>query len=107
MSALIFLKYDSEAIQAAMAAALLNFNNAHPDLSYAKIGKVIEREPPSIHSYICLGTEMPMSCWLKLTAKWPELEDRLIYHLDEAERAFRAKQRELRLAVPDQGEKAA
>jgi hypothetical protein len=46
--------------------------------------------------------EMPMSCWLKLTAMHgPSLEDRLIFHLDEAEKAFRAKQRELRLPAPD------
>lgn len=100
MSALIFLKYDCEAIQAAMSAALLKFNNAHPELSYAKIGKVIEREAPSVHSYICSTTEMPMSCWLKATAKWPELQDRLEYELDEAEKAYAAKQRELRLDVP-------
>lgn len=107
MSPLIFLKYDCEAIQAAMAGALCNFNAAHPELTYAKIGKVIEREAPSIHEYICGGREMPMSCWLKLTAKWPEMEDRLIYHLDESEKAFRAKQRELRLPVPMSEDKAA
>jgi len=107
MSALIFLKYDCDAIQAATAAALLNFNAAHPELSYAKIGRECEREAPSIHEYICGGREMPMSCWLKLTAKWPELEDRLIYHLDEAEKAFRAKQRSLRLPVPAPEEAAA
>jgi hypothetical protein len=100
MSALLFLKYDCEAIQAAMAVALCNFNAAHPNLSYAKIGRECEREASSIHAYICEGREMPMSCWLKLTAKWPELEDRLIYHLDEGEKAFRAKQRELRLPAP-------
>ena len=107
MSAFIFLKYDCDAIQAAMAAALLNFNAAHPDLSYSKIGRACEREASSIHAYICEGREMPMSCWLKLTAKWPEIEDRLIFHLDEAEKAFRAKQRELRLPAPEPSEIAA
>lgn len=107
MSALLFLKYDCEAIQAAMAVALCNFNAAHPELSYAKIGKQIEREASSVHEYICGGREMPMSCWLKLTAKWPEMEDRLIYHLDEAEKSFRAKQRELRLPAPEPEERAA
>jgi hypothetical protein len=107
MNALLFLKYDCEAIQAAMAAALCNFNAAHPELSYAKIGKQIEREASSVHEYICGGREMPMSCWLKLTAKWPEMEDRLIFHLDESEKAFRAKQRELRLPAPEPEEKAA
>jgi hypothetical protein len=106
MSSFIFLKYDCEEIQAAMAVALCNFNAAHPELTYAKIGKECERGASSIHEYIC-GREMPMSCWLKLTAKWPELEDRLIYNLDEAEKAFRAKQRELRLPAPVPEDKAA
>lgn len=100
MTPFIFLKYDCAAIQSATAAALLNFNAAHPEITYAKIGKECEREAPSIHAYICEGREMPMSCWLKLTARWPELEDRMIFHLDEAEKAFRAKQRELRLPAP-------
>lgn len=107
MSAPIFLKYDCEAIQAAMAVALLHFNNAHPELNYEKIGKAIEREKQSINQYICGGAEMPMSCWLKLSAKWPELEQRLIYNLDEAEKAFRAKQRELRLPAPEPERKVA
>lgn len=107
MSPAIILEYDCEAIQAATSAALLNFNAAHPGLSYAKIGKACEREASSIHAYICEGREMPMSCWLKLTAKWPELEDRLIFHLDEAEKAFRAKQRELRLPAPEPESEAA
>jgi len=106
MSASIFLDYDCEAIAAAMSAALCNFNAAHPELTYAKIGKECEREKQSIQQYIC-GTEIPATCWLKLTARWPELDDRLIYHLDEAEKAFRAKQRELRLPAPQDQEQAA
>lgn len=100
MSAFIFLNYDCEAIQAAMAVALSQFNYAHPELSYGKIGKEIEREASSIHEYICGGREMPMSCWLKLTAKWPEMEARLVFHLDEAEKAFLAKQRTFDLVRP-------
>src|SRR5690242_14666438 len=107
MSQLIFLKYDSEAIQAAMATALLNFKNAHPEITLKKIGKEIDREASSVHTYICTDTEMPASCWLKLAAKWPELEDRLLYNLDEAEKAFRSKQRELRLDAPEEQRKAA
>ena len=100
MSAFIFLKYDCDAISAAMAVALLHFKNAHEEVTLKAIGKECEREASSIHEYISGGREMPMSCWLKLTAKWPELEDRLIYNLDEAEKAFRAKQRTLRLDQP-------
>jgi hypothetical protein len=100
MSAAIFLEYDCEQIAAAQSVALLKFNNAHPELSYAKIGRVCEREHQSISQYANGLHEIPSTCWLKLTAKWPELEDRLLYELDEAEKAFRARQRELRLPVP-------
>jgi hypothetical protein len=106
MSASIFLDYDCEAIVRATSAALCNFCAAYPDLTYTKIGKECEREKQSIQQYIA-GTEMPMSVWLKLAAKWPELEDRLIFHLDEAEKAFRAKQRELRLPAPEPETRAA
>ena len=106
MSALIFLKYDCEAIQAAMALSLLQIKNAQ-GLTYKAIGKVIEREAQSVHQYICDTTEMPATCWLKATAQWPELDDRLIYNLDEAEKAFRAKQRELRLPCPNPETQAA
>lgn len=98
MSPSIITKYDCDAIQAAMAVSLLHFKNAHPELTLKKIGKVIEREATSVHQYICTDTEMPASCWLKATAEWPELEERLLYNLDEAEKAFRAKQRSLNFA---------
>lgn len=102
MSALLFLKYDCDAIQRATASALLSFWNANPGkITLKVIGREIEREASSVHEYISGGREMPMSCWLKLKTRWPELEDWLIFHLDEAEKAFRAKQRELRLPAPE------
>jgi hypothetical protein len=107
MSPSIITKYDCEAIQAAMAVTLLHFKNAHPGLTLKKIGKLIEREPQSVHAYICTETEMPATCWLKLVAAYPELDDRLIYNLDEAEKAFRAKQRSLSLPMPAPEEMAA
>jgi hypothetical protein len=107
MSPSIITKYDCEAIQAAMAVTLLHFKNAHPELTLKKIGKLIEREPQSVHAYICTDTEMPATCWLKLVAAYPELDDRLIYNLDEAEKAFRAKQRSLSLPMPAPEEMAA
>lgn len=106
MSDSIFLKYDCEAIQAAMAVSLLHFKNAN-SLTLKAIAREIEREPQSVHQYISGGAEMPMSCWLKAVAKWPELQDRLIYNLDEAEKAFRAKQRSLRLDAPESEARAA
>ena len=107
MSASIFLEYDCEQISAAMSVALLQFKNATEGLTLAKIGKQCEREAQSISQY-CNGThEIPSTVWLKLTAKWPELDDRLIYNLDEAEKAFRAKQRNLTLPMPTPETRAA
>lgn len=106
MSASIILDYDCDAIQAAMAVALLQHKNAN-GLTYKAIGKAIEREPQSVQQYICSDTEMPATCWLKAVATWPELNDRLEHNLDEAEKAFRARQRELRLDVPRDEELAA
>lgn len=106
MSASIFLDYDCDAIQAARAVTLLHFKNAH-SLTYKDLGKVCQREPQSIQQYVCTDTEMPASCWQKLTAKWPELDERLIFNLDEAEKAFRAKQRELRLPAREPETRAA
>lgn len=97
MSASIITNYDCDAIQAAMGVALLKLNNAHPELTYTKIGKVIEREKQSVHAYINGGAEMAAPCWLKAVAEWPELEDRLLFELDEAEKAFRARQRSFQL----------
>lgn len=107
MSPSIITKYDCEAIQAAMAVALLHFKNANPSITLKAIGKVIEREPQSVHAYICTDTEMPASCWLKAVAMWPELEDRLLYNLDEAEKAFRTQQRTLPLTHDYPREEAA
>ena len=106
MSASIITNYDCDAIQAAMGVALLKFNNAHPELTYTKIGKVIEREKQSVWAYINGGAEMPATCWLKAVAEWPELEARLLYELDEAEKAFRARQRSLTLPMPNDDERA-
>ena len=98
MNASIILNYDADKIQTAMGVALLRLKNAN-NLSYADIGRVIGREKQSVAAYICDTTEMPASCWLKAVAEWPELHDRLIYNLDEAEQDFRARQRKLKLEI--------
>jgi hypothetical protein len=99
VSASIYLDYDCETIQQAMAVSLLQFKNVN-QLTLAKIAKECEREAQSISQY-CNGTaEISSTVWLKLTARWPEIEERLIYNLDTAEKDFRAKQRSLRLDAP-------
>jgi hypothetical protein len=106
MSASIILNKQCSEIQAAMAVSLLQLKNAN-DLTYEKIGKVIEREKQSVAQYVCGTTEMPASCWIKAVTKWPELGERLQHNLDEAEKAFRARQRAFHLFAPTSEEQAA
>jgi len=94
-------------IQTAMAVSLLQLKNAHDELTYEKIGRVIEREKQSVAQYICDTTEMPATCWLKACAEWPELTARLEHNLDEAEKAFQARQRTLNLQPPGAEARAA
>lgn len=96
MTASIIIDKDCAEIQAAMAISLLQLKTAH-DLTYEKIGKIIGREKQSVAQYICDSTEMPATCWLKAIAEWPELADRLEHNLDEAEKAFCARQRSFKL----------
>jgi hypothetical protein len=106
MSSSIYLDYDCEAISAAMSVSLLQHKNVN-QLTLAAIGKVCEREPQSISQYCSGAAEIASTVWLKLTAKWPDLEERLEYNLDAAEKAFRAKQRSLRLDQPQEQDVAA
>jgi cyanate lyase len=87
---------ESAEIQAAMAVALLQLKIAR-GLTYERIGKVIGREKQSVGQYISGTTEMPATCWVRAIAEWPELADRLHFNLDDAEQAFRARQRSLGL----------
>jgi cyanate lyase len=106
MSASTITDKNCSEIQTAMAVSLLQLKNAH-GLTYDKIGRVIEREKQSVAQYICDTTEMPATCWLKAVAQWPELQDRLIHNLDEAEKAFKARQRSLDLPMPEPEVRAA
>lgn len=42
-----------------------------------------------------VSAEMGVTAWLKASERWPDLADRVRYNLDEAEKAFRARQREI------------
>jgi hypothetical protein len=92
---IILGKLPSE-IRAAMGVALLQLKNAHK-LSLDDIGSVIGRSRESVSQYIAAEAEMGATCWMLAEARWPELRDRLTHNLDEAEKAFRARQRALDL----------
>lgn len=84
-------------IQAAMGIALLRLKNANK-LTLEEIGHVMGRSRESVSQYISDPTNMAATCWIKVTAKWPELIDLMLSELDEAEKAAAARQRTLKLA---------
>lgn len=83
-------------IQSAMGIALLRLKMAHR-LTLDDIGSVMGRSKESVSQYISDGTEMATPCWIKATARWPELNDMMIAELDEAEKAAAARQRAFNL----------
>lgn len=83
-------------IQSAMGIALLRLKNARK-LSLEDIGHVMGRSRESVSNYISDPTKMAAVCWIKVTAKWPDLHDLMMAELDEAEKAAAAKQRSLKL----------
>lgn len=79
-----------------MGIALLRLKT-NRRLTLDDIGSVIGRSRESVSQYISDQTEMGVTCWLKVTARWPELHDMMIAELDEAEKAAAARQRSLKL----------
>lgn len=85
-------------IQAAMALSLLRLKNGHR-LDLEDIAHVMGvTSVQSVSNYISGTTKMTAICWLKVTARWPELNEMMLAELDEAEKAAAAKQRTLKLA---------
>jgi cyanate lyase len=91
----------------AIGAALLQTKNANR-LTLDDMSETMGRSDEAIAQYIAGESEMGVTAWLRAVKAWPDLEDRLAYHLmDEAEKAFRARQRSLSLPMPAPEEKAA
>jgi cyanate lyase len=91
----------------AIGAALLQTKNANK-LTLDEMAETMRRSDEAVAQYIAGETEMGVAAWLRAVKAWPDLEDRLTYHLmDEAEKAFRAKQRSLSLPMPAPEEIAA
>lgn len=84
----------------AIGASLLQTKNANK-LTLDDMADVMGRSDEAVAQYIAGETEMGVAAWLRAIRAWPELEDRLTYHLmDEDEKAFRAHQYEMRLPRP-------
>ena len=91
----------------AIGSALLQTKNANK-LTLDEMAETMARSDEAIAQYIAGESEMGVTAWLRAVKAWPDLEDRLAYHLmEEDEKAFRAKQRSLTLPLPAPEERAA
>ena len=82
-----------------IGTALLQIKNARK-LTLDDMAEKIGRSDEMLAQYIAGEAEMGVTAWLRAVEEWPDLTERVTYNLDEAEKAFRAKQRSLRLDPP-------
>jgi hypothetical protein len=107
MSAPIILGESKRDTLRAIGAALLQTKNANK-LTLDEMAETMRRSDESVAQYIAGESEMGVTAWLRAVKAWPDIEDRLAYHLmDEDEKAFRAKQRSLNLPPPSPESEAA
>jgi len=100
MSAPTILGESKRDLLARVGAALLQTKNAN-GLTLDVMAEIMLRSDEAIAQYIAGEAEMGVTAWLRAIKAWPDLEDRLSFHLmDEAEKAFRARQRSLNLPQP-------
>jgi hypothetical protein len=107
MTAPIILGESKQDSLRAVGAALLQTKNANK-LTLDAMAETMRRSDEAVAQYIAGEAEMGVTAWLRAVKAWPDLEDRLTYHLmDEDEKAFRAKQRALNLPPPGPRSEAA
>lgn len=106
MNAPIILGIPKRDVLAGIGAALLQLKNANK-LTLDGMAERIGRSDEMLAQYIAGEAEMGVTAWLRACEAWPDLPERVEYQLDEAEKAFRARQRELRLHAPTPAEQAA
>jgi hypothetical protein len=91
----------------AIGSALLQTKNANK-LTLDTMAETMRRSDEAVAQYIAGEAEMGVTAWLRAVNAWPDLEDRLAYHLmGDDEKAFRARQRSLTLPMPEPEEMAA
>jgi hypothetical protein len=67
----------------------------------------IGRSDEMTAQYLAGEAEMGVTAWLRAVEEWPDLPERVAFNLDDAEKAFRAKQRNLPLSQPQPETRAA
>lgn len=107
MSSPTILGIPKRVVLGSIGAALLQTKIANK-LTLDEMAETMGRSDEAIAQYLAGEAEMGVTAWLRAVKAWPDLEDRLSYHLmDEAEKAFRAQQRSLPLTRPVPAEIAA
>lgn len=86
-------------VLAAIGVALSQIKTAQK-LTLDDMAEKVGRSDEMLAQYLAGEAEMGVTAWLRACNHWPDLRDRVSYNLDEAEKAFRARQRELRLQPP-------
>lgn len=83
-------------IQRAMGFALLRVKNFNR-LTLEDIAHVMGCTGAAVSTYISSETKMAAPCWMRATARWPELHELVIAELDAAEKEAAARQRSFKL----------
>jgi hypothetical protein len=106
MTAPIILGKPKRAVTGAIGLALSQIKIVDR-LTIDEMAEKIGRSDEMMAQYLAGEAEMGVTAWLRACEEWPELTERVAYNLDEAEQAFRARQRSLTLPMPEPQEKAA
>jgi len=83
-------------IQHAMALALLRLKTRNK-LTLDDISHVMGCTAAAVSTYISTETKMAATCWIRASARWPQLTDMMIAELDAAEKDAAARQRTFKL----------
>jgi hypothetical protein len=106
MSAPTILGKPKRDVTAAIGLALSQIKIANR-LRIDDMAETVGRSDEMMAQYLAGEAEMGVTAWLRAVDAWPDLPDRVSYNLDEAEKAFRARQRSLTLPMPAPEERAA
>lgn len=99
MTAPIILGKPKRTVTGAIGLALSQIKMVER-LTIDEMATVVGRSDEMMAQYLAGEAEMGVTAWLCAVQEWPDLPERVEYNLDEAEKAFRARQRSLPLTAP-------
>lgn len=106
MSAPTILGKPKRAVVGGIGLALSQIKMAER-LTIDEMADQVGRSDEMMAQYLAGEAEMGVTAWLRAVEAWPDLPDRVSFNLDEAEKAFRARQRSLPLSRDTAEDKAA